>query len=175
MTHDATIIFGDKADADRAVELLDRCSLSDGHKTFFVERQAPDRVFYQLAFEHKVDPETTIVCGNYSQPFFDVFQSVCERTGAHVPEGDIFCEGISIPGRIYNHEFFGYLLGHFRASSLKASGQRIDSTRALTRAAIIARRVWRHDVLIHVRENPFIHHYEAGAGDDEQNDRKHPC
>jgi len=40
MTHDATILFTNKADADKALELLQSCFLSDGHKAFFVERQA---------------------------------------------------------------------------------------------------------------------------------------
>lgn len=118
MTHDATVIFKDSKDADRAFELLDGCQLSDGHKAFFVERQDPNRVFYQLAFEHDVQPNTTIVCGNYSQPFYDVFQLVCERTGAHVPEGDIFHDGIAFPERTQNHEVYHHVLRHFRAAPM---------------------------------------------------------
>jgi hypothetical protein len=113
MTHDATITFSDSENADHALELLDRCMLSDGHKAFYVERQDPHRVFYQLAFEHDVRPATAIVCGNYSQPFYDVFQLVCERTGAHVPEGDIYYDAIDVPGHIKNHEVFDHILEHF--------------------------------------------------------------
>jgi hypothetical protein len=120
MTHDATIIFSDAEQADKAVDLLDRCSLSDGHKAFFVERLAPDRVFYQLAFEHQVVPETAIVCGNYHQPFHDVFQLVCERTGAHLPEGDIFHDGVAVPDHTQNHEVFDHILNYFKTLPVSA-------------------------------------------------------
>jgi hypothetical protein len=117
MTHDATVIFSDSRNADRAVELLDRCRLSDGHKAFYVERQGADRVFYQLAFEHDVRPETAIVCGNYSQPFYDAFQLICERTGAHVPEGDVYHDAIDIPEQLKNHEIFDHVLQFFQGKA----------------------------------------------------------
>jgi hypothetical protein len=120
MTHDATIIFSESSKADHAIQLLDRCELSDGHKAFYVERQGADKVFYQLAFEHDVAPKTNIVCGNYSQPFYDVFQLVCERTGAHVPEGDVYHDGIQIPDQLANHEIFDHVLRFFSGYSLGA-------------------------------------------------------
>jgi hypothetical protein len=116
MTHDANILFTDSGDADKAYDILDHCHLSDGHKAFYVERQAPVCLFYQLLFQHKVAPGTTLVSGNYSQPFDAVFQLVCERTGAHVPEGDIFASGIYIPARIQNHKVFALILDYFRNS-----------------------------------------------------------
>jgi hypothetical protein len=119
MTHDATVVFSNRADADRAVELLDRCALSDGYKAFDVERQAPDRVFYQLAFEHRVGADISLVCGNRSWPFYDMFQLVCERTGAHVPEGDVYHDAIEIPDHINNHQMFDYLLRHFRGRTVE--------------------------------------------------------
>ena len=113
MTRDSTILFDNEREAARALELLDNCYLSDGHKTFFVERQDSNRVFYQLAFEHEVARSSTIVCGNYGQPFYDVFQLVCERTGSHVPEGDIFCDGIALPEQIYNHDLYHHVVSYF--------------------------------------------------------------
>jgi hypothetical protein len=115
MTHDATIIFEAKADADRAMGLLAGCHLSTGEPAFFVERQGETRVFYQLAFEHDVGKDAAIVCGNYNQPFYDVFHRVCERTGAHVPEGDVYYDGIGIPPRLKNHEVFDHVLSYFPA------------------------------------------------------------
>ena len=117
MTHDANILFSDAREADRAFEILDRCHLSDGHKVFYVERQEPTRLFYQLAFEHRVSDNTTLVSGSHHQPFDAVFQLVCERTGAHVPEGDIFAEGISIPAQLQNHQVYCLVLDHFRRAS----------------------------------------------------------
>lgn len=114
MTHDATLVFSDSANADRAFDLLERCVLSDGHKAFYVERQASNRIFYQLAFEHHVSPDISVVSGNFVRPFYDLFQLVCERTGAHVPEGDIYHDAIDIPEQIKNHQMFDCLLRHLR-------------------------------------------------------------
>jgi hypothetical protein len=115
MTHDATIVFDTDADADHALDLLDRCRLSDGNKVFFAERQEDNRVFYQLPVEHNVAPDASIICGNYQRPFYEVFQLVCERTGAHVPEGDVFADGIALPGTLKNHEIFNHVLNIFRS------------------------------------------------------------
>ena len=109
MTNDANIIFQTVEDADRAETLLRGCRLSDGYDAFFVERQGPLSVFYQLAFEHGVAPETTLISGNSAHPFYDLFQLVCERTGAHVPDGDVFFDGIDIPAKLSNHEIFDHM------------------------------------------------------------------
>lgn len=82
-----------------------------------MERQDSLTLFYQLAFEHEVQPQTMIISGNYSQPFNEVFQLICERTGAHVPEGDIFSDGIYVPNPIQNHEVFNLVLQFFRRST----------------------------------------------------------
>jgi hypothetical protein len=116
MTNDAHILFDAAEDADRAETLLRNCRLSDGHDAFFVERQGPQRIFYQLAFEHDVASETKLICGNRSYGFYEVFQLVCERTGAHVPDGDVFFEGIDIPAKLSNHEIFHQILGYFPPS-----------------------------------------------------------
>jgi hypothetical protein len=106
MTHDAHILFGSVSDADEAQARLERCRLSDEHAAFFVERETPLQLFYQLAFEHKVKPATQLLCGDRAVRFYDIFQLICERTGAHVSQGDVFYEGISLPPRLANHEVF---------------------------------------------------------------------
>jgi hypothetical protein len=113
MTHDAHILFKTVADADAAQARLERCRLSDDHAAFFVERESPLRVFYQLAFEHQVAPSTELLCGDHALRFYDLFQLICERTGAHEPGGDVFYDDISIPKQLANHEMFQYLQAHF--------------------------------------------------------------
>ena len=113
MTHDAHILFKTVADADAAQARLERCRLSDDHAAFFVERESPLQVFYQLAFEHQVAPSTELLCGDHALRFYDLFQLICERTGAHVPGGDVFYDDISIPKQLANHEMFQYLQAHF--------------------------------------------------------------
>src|SRR5262249_9586978 len=52
MTNDANLLFDTGEDADRAVAILDRCQLSDGHKAFYVERINRTSVFYQCSLDH---------------------------------------------------------------------------------------------------------------------------
>jgi hypothetical protein len=52
-----------------------------------------------------------------------VFQLVCERTGAHIPEGDIFYDGIAIPGRIENHKIYDHVADYFRSSAVSVVGK----------------------------------------------------
>jgi hypothetical protein len=121
MTHDAHVLFDNSEDADLAERQLRRCVLSDGHDAFYVEREGPIRVFYQLAFKHRVAADTSLVCDNYSQPFSEVFQLVCKRTGAHIPHGDVFFDRISLPDELPNHEVFTHVLGHFPDKQLHES------------------------------------------------------
>jgi hypothetical protein len=120
MTNDATILFADAKNADAAFDVLDQCRLSDGHKAFDVERLGPGRLFYQFAFGHDVQPDTRLISGNYSKPFYEVFELICERTGAHVPEGDVYCDGIAIPDRLENHQIFDLALRHLRGETVPA-------------------------------------------------------
>jgi hypothetical protein len=113
MTHDAHILFKDATDADLAEHQLRRCMLSDGHSAFYVEREGPTRVFYQLAFQHDVGTETRLVCDSHSRPFFEAFRLICIRTGAHIPDGDVFFDGIPLPSEMANHEIFDHVLAYF--------------------------------------------------------------
>lgn len=113
MTHDAHVLFHTISSADAAQARLERCQLSDGHAAFFVERESPLQVFYQLAFEHRVAPSTELLCDDCTLRFYDLFQLICDRTGAHVPQGDVFYDGFSMPKQLANHEMFDYLLAPF--------------------------------------------------------------
>ena len=139
MTHDATILFSHKKSADNACAILDLCNLSDGHKAFQVERQSDTRVFYQLAFEHKVSTDTFLICGSSRWRFYDVFELVCERTGAHIPEGDVYREGLTLPEHMHNHEIFEHLLQFFDRAPARPSssyaGESMSRQKSLDLAA----------------------------------------
>ena len=113
MTHDAHILFSSSDKADRALAILQACTLSDGHHAFYAERAGATRVFYQIDFEHRVAPGTRLMVGNRTLAFDDLFELVCERTGAHVPDGDVYFDGVAIPPNLENHEIFGVVMRHF--------------------------------------------------------------
>lgn len=113
MTHDAHILFGDPADADRAVETLAACRLSSGEIVFYVERESATRVFYQLALEHEVPADASIIGPRGTFAFADLFELICARTGAHEQRGDVYFDGIDVPEKLFNHELFQVMAGHF--------------------------------------------------------------
>ena len=41
--------------------------------------------------------------------FYDHIELVTERTGAHIPFGDIYYKNIYFPKKLKNHEFFHYV------------------------------------------------------------------
>lgn len=114
MTHDAHAHFADAAAADHAVAQLDACELSDGTKAFFVERLGPTQVFYQISFEHALGDNSEMRLGNRSVPLSRLISLYAIRTGAHIPEGDVYTRGLSLPRTMYNHEIAGHIEGYFQ-------------------------------------------------------------
>ena len=48
--------------------------------------------------------------------FYDVIDRICERTGAHIQEGDIFSQNIFLPDHLFNHEVFDFILKGFEVT-----------------------------------------------------------
>jgi hypothetical protein len=117
MTNDAHLIFDHIRDADKAFHILDNSYLSDHYKAFYVERRTPKCVFYQVNFDHRVAVGTTINSENCELHFADIFDFVCQRTGNHVPQGDIYADGIEIPDTIDNHDVFHFMAKYFNTNS----------------------------------------------------------
>ncbi|HEY0042967.1 MAG TPA: hypothetical protein VGB62_00325 [Allosphingosinicella sp.] len=112
MTHDAHIIFRNEKDADHAERVLRACRLSDGHDVFYVEREGPLHLFYQLSFDHEVKEGVHLDTPNGAIPFDQVFELICERTGAHEQGGDVFFRGVDVPAKLHNHELFDVMAAH---------------------------------------------------------------
>lgn len=113
MTNDAHLKFSTKKQADKIYAELKSITLSDGQDLFFVERVSDNHVFIQLCIEHNVDENALINTPHGEFRFYDLFEHVCERTGAHVPYGDIFSDGITFPSTIHNHEIYSQTLNYF--------------------------------------------------------------
>jgi hypothetical protein len=118
MVNDAHVLFDDSAQADEAEAVLRATRLSDGATAFYVERRDATSLFYKLNFEHRVAADARLLVGDRSLPFGDVFELVCERTGAHVPEGDVYADAIGVAPELRNHDVYAAVLAHFGEPSL---------------------------------------------------------
>lgn len=128
MTNDAHLKFKTQKEADLAFRKLENIHLSDNTALFFIDRIGPKHIFVQLSIEHYIDGNVFIISGNEKYNFYDLFDLICERTGAHVPFGDIFAKGIKLPKSIYNHEVYHAVLGYFSQSDIKKSNTLLSET-----------------------------------------------
>jgi len=113
MTNDAHLRFESEEEATSALLVLRNLKLSDGHSLLFVERVSKNFIFVQLSVEHYIEDDVSITGSDREYNFYDLFELVCERTGAHVPNGDLFADGITFPDNLYNHNLFDATLGYF--------------------------------------------------------------
>jgi hypothetical protein len=114
MTSDAHLFFASEAARDRAVEVLAAVRVH-GKPLFQAQADADcaTKAFYQVVFWDPLPADTMVQIGGRAIRFFEHFEVLVHRTGAHVPEGQWYAEGISLPARLYNHEAWGELLRHF--------------------------------------------------------------
>jgi len=120
MTHDAHILCKSKEDADNAERILRACRMSNGDLLFDVERVSDTRVFYQIAFEREISPGLSVVSGNANFDVDEILELYAKRTGAHVPDADVYAKGLVLPERLYNHEIFDIVERHFAVPAVAA-------------------------------------------------------
>ncbi|WP_432240574.1 hypothetical protein [Herbaspirillum robiniae] len=110
MTNDGHVFFTNAEDLSAALQLLSKATIK-GEPAFFVEPDAVDplKIFYQVSYWDEADAQTTLDFGDFSVPFFSLFEVHAERTGAHVPIGDYFSKGIDLPDQVANSSIFSYL------------------------------------------------------------------
>lgn len=133
MTHDAHIHFTSEQDTSLALNRLQSAVLGDSSPLLYCERLGANHIFIQLDVERKVERHEQITMKGYDAPticFYDLFELVCERTGAHIQTGDIFSKGLAIPERLNNHEIGSFILDYFSENS--RSG--LDDKRTLSAA-----------------------------------------
>jgi len=126
MTNDAHLHFDSVADTDQALSMLSSAKLcKDELQLLFCERMGPKHIFSQLMIEREVEQSEQVSLNDGSRVrFYDIFETVCERTGAHVQEGDIFARGIRFPDKLYNHEISAEVIEFFqRQAALKQENQ----------------------------------------------------
>ena len=110
MTNDGILIFNDSESRNEAVEILNNIYLKSNQKRiFYIELINSKKIFYQFNLKQKINEDEIIVFNKKSFKFFDLIDCICERTGSHIQEGDIFYKGFIFPEKIYNHEIFDVL------------------------------------------------------------------
>ena len=124
MTHDAHIRFENKDDAALAFEELNSLKMDGFGPLLFVERIDERHLFIQLSIEQEVPADAEFFVRNASVKFHDMFELVCERTGAHIPQGDVFARNFSLPPQINNHEIYDHVLSYFGDGALADDGGR---------------------------------------------------
>lgn len=114
MTNDAHILFDRQEDALRARDALAGATLN-GHRLFDVDYDpaAPCKLFYQLDCWDELPADTVFELGGRSFRFFDHFEKVVARTGEHLPGGDVYARGVTVPDRIPNHRLYDCILGYY--------------------------------------------------------------
>jgi len=115
MTNDAHVFFENPTVRDQAADLLEKAML-EGVPLFHVERNPSDprKLFYQVDFWDEVTPAAKATINGREIRFLEYFEAIVARTGAHVPEGDVFASGINFPVSLHNSEVASRVLAYFR-------------------------------------------------------------
>lgn len=114
MTNDAHIFFDSPEDAARARDLLEGATIA-GKKLFDVDysEATPEKVFYQLDYWDQVAPGAMIDLGDHSIGFYDFFEKLVDRTGEHIPRGDVYTTTAPPPDNIPNHQIYDYIVDFY--------------------------------------------------------------
>ena len=120
MTNDGHIFFECEEDMEMTYGILKDARIKET-TIFYVEKSRTEefRLFYQCDFHDRVDLTTNLNIDNSDLVFLDYFNllGVRERTGSHIPNGDIFYKGLSIPKQIYNHNLKSIITNYFNVKS----------------------------------------------------------
>ena len=98
MTDDGVLIFNDHKKLNESIEILKNIFLKkNNEKIFFIEKLNNFKVFYKFAIATEVNQGEVIVSKDKEYYFYDLIERMANRTGEHIPEGDIFHQGFEIP------------------------------------------------------------------------------
>lgn len=105
MTNDAHVFFASRDHRNAAAAALEAVRL-DGQPFFQVEPSADDdlKLFFQIDFWDEIATGRQIEVNGRVLDFDTNFEAIVARTGAHVNQGNVFYEGLTLPPTLYNHE-----------------------------------------------------------------------
>jgi hypothetical protein len=117
MTNDGHVFFSDAAQAQQAAQVL-RAATVDGIPAFAVDyREGASRLFYQLVIWQSLTEQASLQINQRQWPFFSLFATITQRSGSHVPEGDVFSDHLHLPKHMANHELHEHILRDFALRS----------------------------------------------------------
>lgn len=116
MTNDGIIIFNNIDKANIAEQRLSRILLNNKKQPLlYIERLSNLKIFYQIEISEKIDEKEEITLNNKKIcSFFEIIELVCQRTGEHIQEGDIFYRNLELPFKLENHEIFKKIFDHHK-------------------------------------------------------------
>ena len=115
MTNDGKIKFHCIEDLKKAKNTIDNIFIKN-KKIFFTENISSKRnftLFWQLDFYEKILEDCYFSVFNKNFMFYKYFILLAERSGSHIPEGEIIHRHFNLPKKIDNNQFFDYILAHF--------------------------------------------------------------
>jgi hypothetical protein len=131
MTNDAHVFFHSESDRDAAARALEDVTLCD-KPLFQVERNGldPNKLFYQVDFWDELSGGEPVAVNGVEIDYFDHFEAIVARTGAHVRTGNVYYEGLELPPQLYNHEIANRILNYFSVSDASSRGEAASLTKA---------------------------------------------
>ena len=115
MTNDSILVFH-SFDELKKTELLLKNAEIDGHKLFFVDffNDKDYSLFYRVDIKIKVSKNSIFSIGGRQLKFYDHFKVVANRTGSHVPYGDLYYKDIYFKDKLRNDEINKYIKEYFK-------------------------------------------------------------
>ena len=116
MTNDGHVFFKTEKDLEITYSALKEAWF-DNQPMFYVKKENinSNKIFYQLDYHKRVNKNAKFFLNGKEAFFQNHFKllGVNERTGSHIPVGDIFSNGISFPKELANHEIKSHILAYF--------------------------------------------------------------
>jgi len=113
MTNESHVFFKKEDNMKDAYKTLKNAKIRNKY-LFHVEYKKDSLgLFYQLNCTFKINEEDTFIIKGQSFKFYKYFSLLCERTGSHVPHGELFFKNISLAETLYNHNLYDFILNYF--------------------------------------------------------------
>lgn len=131
MTNDAHVFFHSEGERDAAAQAFETVTLC-GKPLFHVEKNGldPNKLFYQVDFWDELSGRESVAVNGVEIDYFDHFEAIVARTGAHVRAGNVYYEGLELPAQLYNHEIGDTILDYFSVGHASSRGEAASLTNA---------------------------------------------